>query len=64
MYNIKISTKSSEDIQMIAQQIAQVVENATGQQCRVSVINNRVENQYQEKKMEKIMNSLRERGYE
>ena len=38
MYNITITIKSGKDVEAAAQEIALIIEQATGEQCRVSVV--------------------------
>lgn len=38
MYNITITIKGGQNVEAVAQEIAQLIEQATGEQCRVSVV--------------------------
>ncbi len=62
MYNIEIRLNTSEDVDLLAQQIAHAIENATGEVTRVSVINNRLDDQRSQITREEIMNNMNKRG--
>ena len=38
MYNVTITMKSGQNVEAVAQEIAQLIEQATWEQCRVSVV--------------------------
>ena len=42
MYNITITIKGGQNVEAVAQEIAQLIEQATGEQCRVSIVNHAI----------------------
>lgn len=58
MYNISIKMNTSKDVQVVAHEIAQLIEQTTGERCRISVQNNRIEQNYRKVQNEKIVEKL------
>jgi len=62
MYDITITVSTAKDPATVAQQIAAIVESATGEQCRVSVLNKRNENEYLMEQKQSIVKELESKG--
>ena len=59
MYTIQVKVSTDKDIQMIANQIAQIIESSTGQKCNVSVMNKRINKQHQQAEYKQIEDKLK-----
>jgi hypothetical protein len=59
MYNITITVSSDQDISSVAEQIAHIIERATGQRCRVSVVNRKPAKDYLYKLRTEAIEKLR-----
>lgn len=62
MYDITITISTNKDPGNIVQEIAALVEAATGEQCRVTLLNKRSENQYLAEQRKNIVNKLESKG--
>ena len=58
MYNISIQLSTEQDIGPIVQYIASLVEQATGQKCRISVVDNKKQNDQMKAITENITRKL------
>ena len=58
MYNVTVRIKTQHDVRSLAQQIASLIEQATGHPCSVSVIDNKIANDFRNKTKNEILENL------